>query len=298
LLKSFDFLILKLMALAGVLYLLLCTLSFSFLDVCRKKLALKYSPYRILTLITGAQIPLYGIWYCFSQSSSVLFDSYALWGIGNIILNLTANLLIVKSLQRSPLSNAIPLLALSPTFSLLFQPLFHIEVHSVQLLGGVVIFAGALILNGLPQLKSKSDQGLLMMFFAAICCGLLILFDRKSLQYAPIPFHGLVQNVGMTALCLVLERIYKIPKREMNMSLERAPWKYWISSSVFAFTAGIGQLNALTYFEPGVVESVKRASVLFISVSFGFFFFRERLSLRKILGVFFMAMGIILSSRH
>jgi len=278
--------------------LLVCTLSFSLLDVCRKKLAIKYTPYRILTLIMGAQIPLYAAWYLLSPTKEVNIDAYSLWGAGDILLNLAANVFIILSLQVSPLSNSIPVLALSPTMSLLFQPLFHLQTSSTQILGGVVIFAGALVLNGIPKLKTKRDRGLFMMLLASICCGLAIQFDRRSLAYAPIPFHGLVQNVGMTAFCLALERINKIPKREMNMSLGKAPWLFWIGSSVFAFLAGITQLSALSYFDPAIVESVKRASTIFISVSFGYIFFKEPLSQRKILGVFFMALGIILSSRH
>ncbi len=285
------------MALAGMLLLLLCTLSFSFLDVCRKKLAQSYSPYRILSLIMGAQIPLYAIWYAFSPGV-VDFSGYAPWGAGDIILNLLANLLIVMALQVSPLSNAIPLLALSPTFSLIFQPLFGISVSSTQVVGGIIIFAGAVVLNGVPRFKTQKDRGLFMMLLAAACCGLVILFDKQSLRYASIPFHGLLQTVGMTAISLVLGRIYKMPPSELNMSVTKAPWKYWLGASFFAFTAGIGQLNALSYFDPAIVESVKRAMVLFISVCFGFLFFKEPLSLRKILGVFFMTMGIILSSRH
>ncbi|MEZ4815259.1 MAG: DMT family transporter [Bdellovibrionota bacterium] len=286
------------MGLLGIFYLLLCTVSFSVLDVCRKKLAITYSPYRILTLVMGAQIPLYALWYILSPQKEVNLDLYSFWGASNILFNLAANLLIVRSLQISPLSNAIPLLALSPTFSLLFQPFFHIAIHPIQILGGMVIFAGALILNGIPKLKSKVDRGLIMMTFAALCCGILILLDRRSLRYASIPFHGLVQTVGMTTLCLALERIYKIPHGEMNMSLKQAPWRYWIGASVFAFTAGVGQLSSLSYFDPATVESVKRAMVLFLSVSFGFIFFKEPLTRRKIIGIFFMSLGIILSSRH
>lgn len=286
------------MGILGVFYLLLCAASFSFLDVCRKKLSVQYSPYRILTLIMGAQIPLYAVWYLLSPGKEVNLDHYSFWGASNIIFNLAANILIVRSLQLSPLSNAIPLLALSPTFSLLFQPLFKIPVHSVQILGGIIIFAGALVLNGVPRLKSKVDRGLLLMFIAAICCGVLILLDKRSLKYASIPFHGLVQTVGMTTICLALERILKIPKHEMNMGLLQAPWLYWIGASFFAFTAGIGQLSALSYYDPATVEAIKRALVLFLSVAFGFFFFNEPLNQRKILGVFFMALGIILSSKH
>lgn len=286
------------MGLVGVFFLLLCTVSFSFLDVCRKKLAVKYSPYRILTLIMGAQIPFYAVWYYLSPGKEVNLDYYSFWGASNIAFNLLANVLIVRSLQVSPLSNAIPLLTLSPTFSLIFQPLFHIPIYSAQVLGGIVIFSGALILNGVPRLKSKVDKGLWLMFAAAICCGILILLDKRSLRYASIPFHGLVQTVGMTTICLALERIYKIPKREMNMGLQKAPWKFWLGASFFAFTAGVGQLSALSYYDPATVEAVKRAMVLFISVAFGFFFFNEPLNQRKILGVFFMALGIILSSKH
>lgn len=286
------------MGLVGMFFLLLCTISFTGLDICRKKLALEYTPYRILTLVMGAQIPLYAIWYLLTPQPEVDLAQYGFWGACNIVFNLSANLLIIRSLQISPLSNAIPLLSLSPTFSLLFQPFFRIPIHPVQILGGIVIFSGAIILNGIPKLRSKVDRGLMLMTLAAVCCGVLILLDNRSLQYASIPFHGLVQTVGMTALCLILERVYKIPSSEMNMGLMQAPWKYWLGATFFAFTAGVGQLNALGYFDPATVEAVKRAMVLFLSVCFGFLIFNEPLNFRKILGVFFMALGIILSSRY
>ena len=235
----------------------------------------------------GAQIPLYALWYVFSPSIDVSFDSYAPWGISDIFLNLSANILIVMSLRLSPLSNAIPLLALTPTFALLFQPFFNIPLSTSQILGAVIIFAGAIILNGFPKLKDKKDKGLFYMFCAAFCCGLIILFDRQCLQFAPIPFHGLVQTVGMTTLSLIAERVFK-----------EAPWKLWMGASVFAFLAGISQLGSLKFFDPGIVESVKRALVLFLSVTLGFAVFNESLSTRKILGVLFMALGIILTSRH
>jgi len=283
---------------SGIFLLILCALSFSGLDICRKKLSEKYSAFRILTLVMGAQIPLYALWYVFSPSTDVSFDSYAPWGISDIFLNLSANILIVMSLRLSPLSNAIPLLALTPTFALLFQPFFNIPLSTSQILGAVIIFAGAIILNGFPKLKDKKDNGLCYMFCAAFCCGLIILFDRQCLQFTPIPFHGLVQTVGMTTLSLIAERVFKIPQHEMDMSLKEAPWKLWMGASIFAFLAGISQLGSLKFFDPGIVESVKRALVLFLSVTLGFAVFNESLSTRKILGVLFMALGIILTSRH
>jgi drug/metabolite transporter (DMT)-like permease len=84
----------------------------------------------------------------------------------------------------------------------------------------------------------------------------------------------------------------------MDMSLKEAPWKLWMGASLFAFLAGISQLGSLKFFDPGIVESVKRALVLFLSVTLGFAVFNESLSKRKILGVLFMALGIILTSRH
>lgn len=279
--------------LLGVFFMAACAVSFSTLDVLRKKLALKYSPFRILTLLTGAQIPLYAIWYAFEIDAPLNFDAYASWGFFNILTNLLANILIISSLKLSPLSNAIPLLALTPIFSLFFQPLFHFPVSHLQILGGAVIFIGALVLNGMPRLKSKKDLGLLYMMFAALCCGLLILLDERSLRYGSLPFHGLVQTVGMTAFSLAAERIFKIPARELNMSIREAPLKLWIGASVAAFGAGITQFLSLRYFEPGIVESVKRALVLFMSIFLGFAFFKEELSKRKIFAVFLISLGII-----
>ncbi len=286
------------MLISGILLLVLCALSFSGLDICRKKLSEKYSAFRILTLVMGAQIPLYGLWYLFSSEPNINLNSYPPWGVSNIILNLSANILIVMSLRLSPLSNAIPLLALTPTFALLFQPLFDISLSSTQIIGASIIFVGAIILNGLPRWKSSKDKGLFYMFCAAFCCGLLILFDQKSLQFVSIPFHGLAQTVGMTTLSLIAERVFKIPQHEMNMSLKEAPWKLWMGASIFAFLAGISQLVSLKFFDPGIVEAAKRALVLFLSVTFGFAIFNEKLTTRKILGVLFMALGIILTSRH
>jgi drug/metabolite transporter (DMT)-like permease len=283
---------------SGILLLILCALSFSGLDICRKKLSEKYSAFRILTLVMGAQIPLYALWYNFTTDNVIDFRSYAVWGVSDIFLNLSANILIVMSLRLSPLSNAIPLLALTPTFALLFQPLFDIPLSSSQILGAIIIFVGATILNGLPRWKSKKDRGLFYMFCAAFCCGLLILFDRQSLQFASIPFHGLVQTVGMTTLSLIAERVFKIPQHEMDMSLKDAPWKLWMGASLFAFLAGISQLGSLKFFDPGIVEAAKRALILFLSITFGFAIFNEPLTTRKILGVLFMALGIILTSRH
>jgi drug/metabolite transporter (DMT)-like permease len=283
---------------SGILLLILCALSFSGLDICRKKLSEKYSAFRILTLVMGAQIPLYALWYVFDSNTELNFASYAPWGLTNILLNLSANILIVMSLRLSPLSNAIPLLALTPTFALIFQPFFKITLSSSQILGAFIIFIGAIILNGLPHWKSSKDKGLFYMFCAAFCCGLLILFDRQSLQFVSIPFHGLVQTVGMTTLSLIAERIFKIPQHEMDMSLKDAPWKLWIGASVFAFLAGISQLGSLKFFDPGIVEAAKRALVLFLSVTLGFAVFNEALTVRKILGVLFMALGIVLTSRH
>lgn len=286
------------MGIEGLLFLFLCAFSFSILDVCRKKLALLFSPYRILTLVMGAQIPLYAIWYAMSPQKEVNIEAYAFWGTCNIFFNLAANLLIVRSLQVSPLSNAIPLLTLSPTFSLLFQPFFRIPIHPFQILAGIIIFIGALIVNGVPRWKTKVDKGLILMTLAALCCGVLILLDQKSLKYSNIPFHGLVQTTGMTTLCLLLERIYKIPMKEMNMKILEAPFKFWLGASFFAFTAGIGQLKSLSYFDPATVEAVKRAMILFMSIALGFFMFKEPLTRRKIFGAFLMALGIILNSKH
>ncbi len=281
-------------SLLGILLIVSCAVSFSTLDVLRKKLALRYSPFRILTLLTGAQIPLYAIWYCFQLDAPLNFDAYASWGFFNIIVNLTANILIIAALRLAPLSNAIPLLALTPLFSLFFQPFFRFPVSTIQIIGGAVIFFGAIVLNGIPKLSQKKDLGLLYMTGAAFCCGLLILLDERSLRYGSLPFHGLVQTVGMTAFSLAAERLFKIPPEELKMSIREAPLKLWIGASVAAFAAGITQFGSLRYFEPGVVESVKRALVLFMSILFGFLFFKEALSKRKIIAVFLITLGIIL----
>lgn len=276
----------------GPLVLLLCGLSFSGLDVCRKKLALRFSPLRIMTLLMGAQIPFYAIWYWYTGMPHFSLAQYWSYGLADMVANISANLLIVMALRLSPLSNAVPLLALTPCFSLLFQQLFQFPVTVLQIAGALIIFMGAVILNGVPRLHSKKDRGLIIMTMAAMICGILILFDQRCLTFVSISFHGLVQTTAMTIAMLVCERIFKIPPKEFNMGLHEAPLKWWIGGSVAAFLAGVGQLGSLAFYTPGTVESVKRALVLFLSVTFGSIFFREKLTKKKILAVACMAVGI------
>ena len=287
------------MFLLGPIVLLVCAVSFATLDVCRKKLALGYSSFRILTIVMGLQAPLYALWFFARPVVPDQLGQYAIWGGFDIIFNLAANVFIVLSLSLAPLSNAAPLLALTPTFSLIFQPLFHFPVGLTQICGAVIIFLGALVLNGLPKWgrnkRTDTERGLFFMFIAAFFCGILILFDKRSLNYATIPFHGLVQNSGMALISFSLEKFFRIRGLTTNIA-PRISSKYWMGAILAAFLAGVCQLESLAYFQPGVVESVKRALILFLSVTFGFLLFKEPLTLRKILGVFCMAMGIVLIS--
>lgn len=265
--------------------LLISAVSWSLFDVARKNIASRYNVFEALLFITLFQTPIYVI-QALIKGSSFFVNEYFLVGLIGVGLNFLANSLFIISVSIAPISETVPLLSLTPVFSAIVAMFFlHEDLTLYKWFGILMIISGAFILNGVPSLKTK--KGPFLMMLVALFWGSMVVVDKYSISIVDPSVHLFYQCMGIALLC-ALVLIYKKKK----VKIQKGDYKHFAFATLSAFGAMYAQVIAFKYIYVSFAEAIKRALNLVITLFFGRIFFAEKITMRKVVAIMIMALGI------
>ena len=293
-------------SLVALAYIVVSSLSWSGLDVFRKILGGRMPAMASVVWLSVAQLPLFGAWLVVSvvtQDRAPVTPHYIAPAVTLVLLNVAASVMFIRAVTVSPLSLTIPLLSLTPVFATLMALILLGEAPSARQLFAIgVIVAGALVLN--PPVDGDSrgslsalwraftaERGSVLMAMVAAIWGLVASLDKVALVHATTPFHGVTQNIGV-GLCVFVWLAATGRVGELR-SVRGAVGPLLGAGISATFALGL-QLVAIQLTLVGLVETIKRAIGLTLSIIAGRVIFGEPLTLRKLCAGLAMAAGTAL----
>lgn len=282
----------------GILLALGAALGWAGLDASRKVLVRDLAPTVLVVWLTVGQALPFLVWSL--AVGRWPEPGYAAPGLACLGLNVLANVAFVQAVKVSPLSLTIPYLSLTPVFTTLVAvPLLGEIPASVQLAGIGAVVIGALLLHGGgakeagagwlgPFRAFARERGSVLMTGVALLWSLTAALDKVALAHAPVPFHALVQTGGVGALLLVLLGAQRrLP--ELGQ-VRRRPGAYALAV-VFAVAGVALGLLAIQLVLVALVETIKRAVGMTMSVLVGRALFGEPVTAAKLVAVALMVAG-------
>lgn len=285
----------------GVTFAAISALGWGGLDASRKALVRHVDPLPSVVLLTWGQLPIFGMWWAwlaFSAGAPSIPMEYWLPGLGAVGLNVAANLLFMTGMRLSPLSVTVPFLAFVPVFTtLIANPILGELPTPISLVGIAIVVIGALTLNadlapsrGLVGLIKGllKERGSLPMLGVALCWSMAIIFDKLATAQAPPAVHGTMLNLGVGSVLL----LWMTARRDLSrLRQARSALHIW-AVAVVVGSIGLGmQLMAVGHLYVAILEAIKRAVGLAMSVILGRLLFKERITGLKVSAVALMAGG-------
>lgn len=266
------------------------SLAWSAHDVSRKLLVGRVRPVPLAFLLTAAAAPLFAVWTAVDGMPAVQ-PGYALPAAASVLLNIVANLMFFAALRSSALSVIIPLLSLTPVFTaLLGIPMLGEVPTPLQGLGILLVVAGAFALN-LPEERPywRWDPGAALMTAVALLWSLTVPLDKMAMARASAPLHATVLCGGVAAAVFAM-LVWQRRLGELA-GLRHVKGVFALALVTSLLALGL-QLLAIQQIWVGLMETLKRGIGNVSAVAFGRVVFGEPATLRKLLAVGLMAVGV------
>ncbi len=257
-------------------------------DLVRRALAGRLAAWTLVVVLTVGALPPLLLWGAVAGDWR-LEAGYWAPALASVALNVAANFCYFRSLQLAPLSVTLPMLAFTPLFaSLLGAALLGESLGVRGTIGALLVVAGGLTL-GLRRGAVGFEAGGGLMLVVAFLWSATLLLDKRALAAASPEVHALTLNAGVALGGLV---VLAASGRLRALGLARASLPL-VGLAVLVGAAALAlQLLALRALPMGVVETLKRGVGGFSAVVCGRWIYRERLSLRKIVAVVLMTLGV------
>jgi transporter family protein len=283
----------------GILLAILTAILWALFDVVRKKSLLFLTETKVLLWIVVSQFIFFLVFLYFSEFDIALND-YFLYAFFLIVLNLVSLYLFLSVLKTGELSTYIPLLSFTPLFSAVYANIILGEsLNYFQYAGIFFIIIGAylLYLNKFSSFKKEKfsllkKKNFLMVIIVALIWSLTPVLDKECMKYSDIYLHGFIQSLGML-LFFPLIFIKQINLKSLSLNIETKVSFFILALVVVGFLATFFQLYTLNHIFVAELEALKRAIGIILSLIFGHYIFKERITIIKVLAVFIIVFGVI-----
>ncbi len=259
---------------------------------------------------TLKDISVYSIAWIFRTVPLIVFvPALFIMGIPNIetgfwtalifsgILNVVGTILFVKSIKKTDISVAIPLLSFTPVFLIFTSFLMLNELPNLLGIAGILlIFAGSYSLNlkkdfhgfFYPFKEILRNPGAVLMLATAFIWSLTANFDKIGITQSSPFFWGVLIHIFISIglLPFLFKNGYSIEKIKRK-------WLLILGIGIFPGIGLLCQYIALELTLVPYVISIKRTTILF-SVIFGGVFLKEKHMKKRILSALLMLLGISL----
>jgi drug/metabolite transporter (DMT)-like permease len=286
------------LSVTGTFYSTLTGLALAAFYMLNKKTAHAGKALPVILWIFVCHLPIFLFWALW-QPPSHIEPIYFVPGTIVVLLTIAGNLLTIRALSLSPFSLMIPVLGLSPVFTALIGiPLLHEWPSSIQWLGILLAVLGVLWLYAPPERPWDvlsfwsgflKERGALCITLAALMWALAAPMDKISLRHADPQFHALYVFTGFV---IALTIAFTLRGGFSDEPIARRHWP------LIAFTGAVGglsyilQLFALQVTPAGPFEAIKRVMSQFLAVLLGYFFFEEKITKPKLIGIVILSIGV------
>ena len=274
------------------------SLSWSFFDLSRKKLAVDLAPVPVVAWLTLFQ----GLVFLALSAADVWrvpVASYWAPLVASVALNAFSNIWFVESVSLAPFSLAIPILSLTPVFSSLGGLLLLGEsLTERQAIGLLIVVLATLAIGYFGTVNAgrevrepaKVRRGLFLMAVVALLFALTPVVDKLCLRALPVlNEHGALQSLA-TAACWFGWTAWRGGGVAFSQIRARGVW--FVVAILFASAAVYFQFWSIQFISVGIFEALKRSFGLVTALVLGTFVFREPFSWIKLILVCAMGAGI------
>ncbi len=275
------------------------SLSWSFFDLSRKKLAADLAPVPVVAWLTLFQ-GLVFLALSIADTWQVPVSQYWAPFVASVALNAFANIWFVESVTLAPFSLAIPILSLTPVFSSIGGLMMLGETLSIRQALGISIVVLATLGIGYFGVRAEGSteirdagrvrRGLMLMAIVALLFALTPVVDKMCLRAMPVlNEHGTLQCFA-TAACLFAWIAWR--GGGVPFSRIQARWVWFVAAILFASSAVYFQFWSIQFISVGIFEALKRSCGLVTALLLGTFVFKEAFSWTKLVLVCVMGAGI------
>ncbi len=274
------------------------SLSWSFFDLSRKKLAVDLKPIPVVAWLMLFQGLVFLILTFFDVWKAPV-GSYWMPFAVSVALNAFANIWFVESVSLAPFSLAIPILSLTPVFSSIGGLLVLQEALSIRQAAGIAVIVAATLAIGYFGTTSLKEsevtnpravrKGLVLMAVVALLFALTPVVDKLCLKTMPPSEHGTLQCFATWA-CLAGWLSWR--GGGVAFSRIRTNLVWFLAAVVFASLAVYFQFWSIQSISVGIFEALKRSCGLITALVLGFFVFKEAFTASKLILVCVMGAGI------
>ncbi len=283
-------------SLLALLLVVASSLGWAGFDLLRKLLLREVPPMALVFALTLVSTPLFAAWALVSGASAPA-AGYWTPAVASVLLNVLANLCLLEGMRIVPLSVSVPLLSLTPVFAaLLAIPLLGERPSPANAAGILMVIAGAIGLHWHRHAgaaaggeRRRQLKGALLVALTSLFWAMTIPLDKLAVARAAAPLHGTVLNAGVAAGVLVV----LLGRRRLGdlAAVRRLPGLFVLSLIVSCLALGL-QLLALPLMFVGTIETLKRGIGNFMALVSGRIFFREAVTVPKVLALAVMAVGV------
>jgi len=218
-----------------------------------------------------------------------------------IAINVIAILLLVEAINRSELSYALPLLGLTPVFTIVTGWLLRGEIINLSgVLGILLVFFGTFGIDArsfndwitLGGRRIFRDKGVLLVILVAFLYSISSVYDKSAtLLSDPVTFVWYSAVIRASILML----IYSVGKRSSRTAVagSNASGKYFLLFTLLgiSFTAeALFQMFALQTGLVAYIIAIKRISILLTSLA-GMTVYKEAFSRARLFGTVLVVAG-------
>lgn len=267
-----------------MIFVFFTVLFFTLLDVSRKIVSNYFSSISITFFMVLVMALGYSVVAVPEFLDSGVTSKSLYLGILSGVFGMIANLSFVSALRSGPISILSPLLGFSALATVLCDYTFLSKTLSlVQGVGLFIVLLGSILLVRVGSFENVPRKSLLLALLAASGWGMQTFLDPIGMAEV-----GVFRWGAIISFSILIPLLYFV--KDISFS-----WKL-ILPGIFLFLASFTQLNALETLNSGVLESIKRGTILPLAIFFGALLFKERISLRKVFAVLVLLAGGILVS--
>ena len=280
--------------LSSVFFLvLLCSLLWAGFDASRKKLTGYFDVLPLTFWLVFYISPLYILWMYLSWNGYPTSSEFWLLSALLLVSNTASNILFISSLSLGEISRVIPILSMTPVFSLIIAVLFFGESFASYEIAPILLVVSGLIVTNLDLRRGGEDypvKAALFMLAVSFLWSLNINIDKRATILSSASFHASVQVIGVGISLFLLLKIRRTP---FQFSKQKDHVKLLLLSVILFSSALAVQYSLLPSVNVGDFDTLKRAIAILASLVYGKIFFGERITKQKILGSSLTVGGII-----
>jgi len=284
---------------------LLSSFLSAFAAITQKKVLFNLNPVQFSFYLSVANLVLSIPFFFFIDYSAINFSNLSVLFIKSLI-GVAAFLCVMTALKNLQISNALPLLALTPGFVAVFAFLFLGEALKLyEVLGLISLIAGTYILESknlkeilFPLnmfLKSKYHHYILaalLLFTASSVMDKLLLI---KMDLTPISLTAF-QHLYFAVMFFLIYFLFKGKLDNLSQQINKTDVLWIILISILTIGYRYTQIVSVSLASVALTLAVKRTSVLWATV-IGGKIFKDSNLIKKTIAVLFILLGVILILR-